>query len=90
MKPSHAWNKAETIREISLGLRALVLCVARYAIEQRGGTAQTEAWGFTLTCTGIPPSEQEACLNAVDALFVSLQSAIVFDLQRLSSNISPS
>ncbi|MBW2108022.1 MAG: hypothetical protein JRI36_05060 [Deltaproteobacteria bacterium] len=91
MKSSHmSEDKAQNLSEISLGLRALVLCVARYAIEQRGGTAHTEPLGFTLTCTGIAPAEQEACRDAVDALFISLQQIIVFDPQQPCSMISRS
>lgn len=90
MKPSYASNKTQTLSEISLTLRTLVLCVARYAIEQRGGRAYGEPFEFTLTCTGIDRSDEQACRNAVDALFLSLQQTIVFDPQQPSSMISRS
>jgi len=87
----HVFNaliRDETLVELSMSLSALVLAVARHAVEQRGGTVQTNPLAFELTCTGISPSEQNACNEEVERLLTVLQHTTVFHLDALKLNVS--
>ncbi len=83
-------NRTETLMDLSMSLRVLVMSVARYAIEHRGGSVQINLLSFELNCTGIPHSEQIACRKEVDKLVTSLQHSMVFHLDKLELNVSPS
>ena len=90
MAPFNVVIREETLVELSLGLSALVLAVARYAVEQRGGTVKTDPSVFELTCSGISSSEQNACSAEVERLFTLLQHKTVFYLDMLELNVSRS
>jgi hypothetical protein len=83
-------NRDQALADLIIGLRSLVLSVARHAIENRGGTAVTDPVRFELHCTGIPLSEENACRQEIDKLFCSLHCSIVFDLCEPASNVSSS
>ena len=81
MRPDNFSEKPLAITELVMSLRALVLCIARFAIEQRGGLVDTNHSSFQLTCTKIPFSQQNACRQEVNELITSLQNAMVFYLE---------
>ena len=81
-------NREETLLELFMGLSALVMAIARHAVERRGGVVQTDPLAFELTCTGIPPSERNACSEEVERLFTALQHTTVFHLDALELNVS--
>ena len=81
-------NREETLLELYMGLSALVLAIARHAVERRGGAVKTDPSAFELTCTGIPPSERNACSEEVERLFTLLQHTTVFHLDALELNVS--
>lgn len=88
MSPDNRSNREETILELFMTMSALVLAIARHAVEQRGGAVKTDPLAFELTCTGISPSEQNACSEEIDRLFTLLQHTTVFDLNALELNVS--
>jgi len=88
MYPFNPLNREETVSELFMTLSALVLAIARHAVEQRGGAVKTDPLAFELTCTGISPSEQNACSEEVERLFTLLQHTTVFHLDALELNVS--
>lgn len=88
MYPLNSLNKEETVLELFVTLSALVLAIARHAVEQRGGDVKTDPLAFELTCTGISPSDQSACSEEVERLFTLLQHTTVFHLDALELNVS--
>jgi hypothetical protein len=83
-------NRTETLVHLTMSLRALVLTVARYSVERRGGAVTTNPESFGLNCTGIPISEQDACREEVEELFMSLRRSIAFQLEAPEQNVSRS
>ena len=90
MRPDNFSAKPLAITELVMSLRALVLSIARFSIEQRGGLVDTNHLSFQLTCTKIPFSQQNACRQEVNALITSLQNAMVFYLENPELNVSRS
>ena len=88
MKTPEFFNREETLFNLTLGLRALVLAIIRHAVERRGGTVSADPFKFKLGCKGIPMAERDACLQEVEHLFTSLTTTTVFHLRDVQQNIS--
>jgi hypothetical protein len=74
--------------DLTLGLRAVVLSVVRYTIEQRGGSVETNPWTFQMDCKGIPRSQRDACRVEVETLCSSLETTTLFHVENLAMNVS--
>jgi hypothetical protein len=88
MYPLNSLNREEVVSELCMTLSALVMAVARHAVERRGGDVKIDLLAFELTCTGISRSEQNACNAEVQRLFALLQHTTVFHLDALELNVS--
>jgi hypothetical protein len=88
MNRCHSLNKEEALLELFMTLSALVLAIARHAVEQRGGAVRTDPLAFELTCSGLSLPEQHACTEEVEKIFALLQNTTVFHLDALELNVS--